>query len=338
MKRVRAILFAAIGAVALASIAPARAQESIAIGEQSWAGARATGYVLKAVIEKRIGAKAHLRKADAAAMFAAMDLGDGSVDVVPDTWMPNHYTFVTKYVDEKRTVRAGRNPYKGTANICVPKYLSEKLKIRSIDDLKRPEVVKVFAHANGGKASFWPGATGWGSANIWLVKFKSYGLNDWEALRVDEQVFRAKLDADYKKREPVLFYCYEPDFMFLAYDLVKLEEPPFTGYSADTDKSSPLYKADGCFKMYQPKDRPDWLEASRVTCATPANDVFVSYSASLEKRNPRVAKFLSQVSFEAKDVAGWIAAISRDKKDPQDVAEEWVAANKAKVDAWLKGI
>ena len=32
------------------------------------------------------------------------------------------------------------------------------------------------------------------------------------------------------------------------------------------------------------------------------------------------------------------AIIGRDKKDPQDVAEAWIAANKAKVDAWLAGI
>ena len=90
--------------------------------------------------------------------------------------------------------------------------------------------------------------------------------------------------------------------------------------------------------MYQPKDRPDWLEASNITCANPANEVWVAYSASLAKRNPKVAKFLSQVKFDTADVGSWIMAIGRDKKDPQDVAEAWIEANKAKVDAWLAGI
>jgi glycine betaine/proline transport system substrate-binding protein len=126
--------------------------------------------------------------------------------------------------------------------------------------------------------------------------------------------------------------------MTLAYELTVLEEPKFDGFSADDQKSHPLYKADGCYKMYQPKDRQDWLEASNITCANPANEVYVAYSASLAKRNPKVAKFLSQVKFETNDVGGWIMAIGRDKKDPQDVAEAWVAANKAKVDAWLAGI
>lgn len=326
-------------AAALAGVSlSAQAQETIAIGEQSWTGARAIGFVLKAVMEKRLGAKTDMKKADLAAMFAAMDKGDGSIDVVPDLWMPNQFTFWNKFINDAKTVRANGQPYKGTANVCVPKYLSEKLNIKKIDDLKRPDVIKAFADAGGGKATYWPGASGWASTNFWLIKFKSYGLKDWEATIVDDQVFRAKLDADYKKQTPLLMYCWEPEWMTLAYDLVKLEEPHFNGFSAENQKDHPLYKADGCYKMYQPKDRPDWLEASSITCANPANEVWVAYSASLEKRNPKVAKFLSQVKFDTADVGGWIMAIGRDKKDPQDVAEAWIAANKAKVDAWLAGI
>ena len=328
---------AAAAAILTASI-PARAQDTIAIGEQSWTGARAIGFVLKAVMEKRLGTKAELKKADIAAMFAAMDKGDGAIDVIPDVWMPNQFTFWNKYIKDAKTVNANGSAYKGTANICVPKYLSEKMNIKSVDDLKRPDVIKAFADAGGGKAGYWPGASGWASTNFWLIKFKSYGLKDWEATIIDDNVFRAKLDADYKKQQPLLFYCWTPEWMTLAYDLVELKEPAFDGFSAENQKEHPLYKADGCYKMYQPKDRQDWLEASNITCANPANEVFVAYSASLAKRSPKVAKFLSQVKFDTSDVGGWIMAIGRDKKDPQDVAEAWVEANKAKVDGWVAGL
>ncbi len=317
----------------------ARAQEPIAIGEQSWTGARAIGFVLKSVIETRLGGKAELKKADLPAMFAAMDKGDGSIDIVPDLWMPNQFTFWEKFIKGSATVKTNGAPYKGTANLCVPKYVRDKHGVRSVADLSKPEVAKLFDSDANGKGEYWPGASGWASTNVWSIKFKSHGLtNNWEATIVDDQLFRAKLDAAYKKQQPILFYCWTPEWVTLAYDLVTLDETPFTGYSADNQKEHPLYKADGCFKMYQPKDRQDWLEASSITCANPANEVWVAYSKSLEKRNPKVAKFLSQVRFDTSDVGGWIMAIGRDKKDPQDVAEAWLKANSAKVDGWLKGI
>lgn len=336
--RKRLTSWAAMAAIVF-SAASAQAQDTIAIGEQSWTGARAIGYVLKSIIETKLGGKAELRKADLPAMFAAMDKGDGSIDIVPDLWMPNQFTFWDKFIKGTASVKTNGQPYQGTANLCVPRYVRDKLGVRSVADLRKPEVTKLFDSDGNGKGEYWPGASGWASTNIWLIKFKSLGLsNTWEATIVDDQLFRARLDAAYKKEQPIAFYCWTPEWVTLAYDLVTLEEAPFTGFSADNQKDHPLYKADGCFKMYQPKDRQDWLEASNITCRNPANEVWVAYSKSLERRNPKVAKFLSQVRFDTDDVGRWIMAIGRDKKDPQDVAEAWVKANGAKVDAWLKGI
>ncbi len=60
------------------------------------------------------------------------------------------------------------------------------------------------------------------------------------------------------------------------------------------------------------------------------------YSLSLEQRNPPVAKFLSQLAMDPATVNGWIVEIGHDGRDPQDVAEEWVAENMDIVNEWIK--
>ena len=62
----------------------------------------------------------------------------------------------------------------------------------------------------------------------------------------------------------------------------------------------------------------------------------MAYSKSLETRNPPVAKFLSQMQLDPAVVNGWILKIGRDKLDPRDVAEEWVAENMDVVNEWIK--
>lgn len=61
----------------------------------------------------------------------------------------------------------------------------------------------------------------------------------------------------------------------------------------------------------------------------------VAYSKSLEQRNPAVAKFLSQIQLDPAVVNDWILKVGRDKEDPQDVAEAWVAANMDSVNGWI---
>ena len=63
--------------------------------------------------------------------------------------------------------------------------------------------------------------------------------------------------------------------------------------------------------------------------------IYVAYSKSLETRNPPVAKFLSRIKLDPAVVNEWILKIGRDKMDPRDVAEDWVANNMPTVDSWI---
>ena len=106
--------------------------------------------------------------------------------------------------------------------------------------------------------------------------------------------------------------------MHAAYDITAIQEPERTPGCEDHDL-----------------DNEDWLEVSHFSCVSSYAMIYVAYSKSLEQRNPPVAKFLSQIKLDPAAVNQWILQIGRDKEDPRDVAEDWVANNMDIVNSWI---
>lgn len=304
--------------------APAGAAEKVAISELTWDGARAIAYVIKAVVELRLNGEAEVKQADPAVTWAALDKGDGGIDIYPDVWMPNHQENWDKYIRDKGTIDHNARPYAGAQRIYVPAHTAAELGVTSVADLNNPDIAARFDSDGNGLGELYAGQAGWNSTKMWQVKLRSYGLDElWEAAIYDHGIFRAQLDGAYQKKTPTLFYLWTPEWMHAAYELTALEEPP---------------RADGCENMLDAKERDDWLESSTFNCVSNPAQVWVAFSKNLHQRAPKTAKFLKQLQLEPDMVNQWLLRIGRDKHDPQDVAEEWVEANPAVVDAWLTGI
>ncbi len=300
------------------SSSSAFAQEKVRISDLSWTGAKAIGYVIKAVIDGPLNSEAEVVQglSDQQIVAEGMDKGDGSVDVYTDMWMPNQQPIWDKYIVDAKSV-AHNEPYKGTQGMFIPTYMTDKVK--TIEDLLKPEIAALFDKDKNGKGEYWAGDAGWKSTKMWQVKFKDYGLNElWEPEIVSDATFKAQLKAAYVEQKPILFYYWTPEWLHAAYDLTPVDEPPFT---------------EGCMDLKL--DQEDWLEASKFKCKHNDAIVYVAYSKSLEQRNPPAAKFLGNIKLDPAIVNDWILRIGRDGEDPQDVAEEWVEANMDIVNQWI---
>ena len=305
---------------ALLSSTAAFAQEKIMISDPSWNGARAIGHVIRAIVENEMGGEAEILTGmnQQPVIFAGMDKGDGSIDVHPDMWMPNWQTAWDEYVDGTGGVKTNGG-YAGTSLLYVPTYMTDK--ITSIEDLKDPEIAAMFDSDGDGLGEYWAGDVTWASTKRWQVKFKSYGLDElWEPNIVSGDTFKAGLAAAYAASQPQLFYYWTPEALHVQYDLTALEEP--TRY-------------DGCEDL--DLDAENWLEVSEFECVGTAATVYVAYSASLEERNPAVAKMLSNMALTGDEVGGWIQEMFELKRDPAEVAEEWIADNLDIVNGWIIG-
>jgi glycine betaine/proline transport system substrate-binding protein len=341
MKHLR-IFAGLMAAMMIAMTAPAIAKDKVVIGEQSWTGAVAIQNIMKAVIEKYLDGEVSFLLVAEEAMYPALDKGDGSLDVVPDLWSQHTTAMLNEYVlpGSKESIRLNKTPYKGTEGIFVPGYVQDQYNIRKLADLAKSEVAKIFDTDGDGKGEYWAGAVGWEATNHSMVRAKSYGFDKlFTASTVEQPVFLAQLAAAYQRKEPIVFYYWSPEWIFASYDLRMLEEPAFDGWSSEDKKNDPMYKADGCYKFYQPGNNPDWLEKSSITCAQPPTDVYVARSKALDERAPKIGKFLEQITLTSDIVNEWIYAIDQEKKDPLEVAKKWIEEHKDTVEGqWLSGL
>lgn len=330
-----------LGAAALLAsvILPAAvmAKDRIVIGEQNWTGAIAIQHILGEVINTRLDGDVSYLAGDVAVLFSAAAKGDGAVDVLTDIWLPNQSAAWAKYVTGgTRSLVPNTHPYAGEQGFYIPGYLQDKYGVKSIYDLKKPEVAKLFEPLGGGKAELLVGPAGWESTYIGQVKAKDYGFADkFESVSTEASVTYAKLASAYKAQRGVVFYAYTPDWIFSAFDLRRLEEPAFDGYAQDNKKDDPLYKADGCWKFISPTVDPDWLNKSQITCAFPDAKVYVLASTALQKRAPKIAEFLRNVAIEPAQLNELILKIEKEKQPADVAANAWVQANSAIVDQWL---
>lgn len=68
-----------------------------------------------------------------------------------------------------------------------------------------------------------------------------------------------------------------------------------------------------------------------------SNDICVAFSKSLHDRNPPVAKMLKNVRCTGDEINGWIVEMFENKRDPLEVAEEWIEDNMDTVQGWIEG-
>ena len=138
---------------------------------------------------------------------------------------------------------------------------------------------------------------------------------------MDETLALAQVANAISAKDNFVFYCYTPHHMFTLYDLVVLKEPAY-------DASKWVIK--------QPTDDPNWLENSSAPTAWDATRLHIHYSASLESSHPGVAAMLSSVKLETSQVNDMVYALSVDRQDAREFAQNWVKKNKALVDSWFR--
>ena len=307
-------------AVLLASSA-GMAAEKVMIAEFKYPAAAFRVNVIKVLLEERLGIESDTATGDHAMFYAGMHRGKGDIDIHPEIWQPNQKNFKAEYVDGKGTVVYSDKYHDATSGFCVPKYFSEEHNVKSIFDLGRPDVAKLLDSDGNGKGEIWIGKSGWASTNENHVKARDYGLLPFnDVTKADAAVNIAALNDAVRKHEGYAFYCARPEEVWIRFDIVELEEPPF-------DPS--------CHKIINAKGNPDWFEQSKITCKGAAKTVRVAWSKSLEERLPAVTSLLANIDFDLDMVTAASYEIGANKRDPRDVAKEWIDSNKERVDSWF---
>lgn len=315
------ILKLAAAAGAILAAYPAQAAE-IVIGVPNWPSANAGANILKTIAERNFGADVTLVPSSNPVIFAAMDAGEGDIDVHPEVWLPSQKSFVDEYVRQAGTVGLTDKMFEGFYGYCMTEQSQELLGgITSVAELVDPAVAEKLDTDGDGQGEIWIGAPGWASTNVEKVKMREYGLEPlYEGTVIGETLAYARIEDMENKGEPYVFWCYGPHHIFSTYDLVVLDEPEY-------DESE--------WTMIQPGKDPQWFEKSSVSVGWEPIDIHTAYSRSLEERAPDFVTLLKNYAPTAEMVSDWQYQLVVNEKAPEEFAEDWIADNRDTVDQWL---
>jgi len=131
-----------------------------------------------------------------------------------------------------------------------------------------------------------------------MIRDNTYGLKDWELVEGSTEAMMIAVGSAFKKKEWVCWLGWSPHWMNLAYDIQYLDDP-----------------------------EQAWGTEPEV--------VKTLAWAGYDQAQPNLARFFSQVRVTPDMQGEWIDQYSRQKKDPEEVAVEWIRNNLGVVDMWV---
>ena len=226
--------------------------------------------------------------------------------------------------EEKLTPVGQLSP--GQGGYLIDKATAENYQITNIEQLQDPELAQLFDTDGDGKANLVGCQPGWGCNEEAFHHIDVYGLQDTvEQDEANYTVLLADMITRYEQGNPILFYAYNPHWVFVSLELnndVVWLEVPFTDLPGD---QSGLKDEDTTINGKN-LGRPPALQ--RIL----ANPDFLA-------AHPSAQRWFELVEIPASAVSAVSLRIEEGENTPDDIrrhAEEWVVQNRDQVDQWLE--
>ncbi|MBI2170799.1 MAG: hypothetical protein HYU30_02095 [Chloroflexi bacterium] len=185
--------------------------------------------IVKFIVEKGYGHQVEEVVLNTVAGQTALQKGD--IDVNIELWPGNFQDWYNEEIAKGTIVKLGDIYGGGDQFWVIPQWVSEQYKVKTVEDMKRPEVVKLFEDPEDPKkGAFFNCIIGWQCQAINAAKLNTYGLDTF--YNVVEPGSAAALDVALvgamKKKQPVFGYYWAPTSIYGAYEWHILEEPTWT--------------------------------------------------------------------------------------------------------------
>ncbi len=190
----------------------------------------------------------------------------GEVDVHMEEWTDN----IPKYIEDRdagNLKELGVNFDDNFQGLYIPKYVADEY-----PDLKTVRDLAKYSHLfpdpeDGSKGIIYGGIVGWEVTDIMARKVQAYGLDEYfnYVESGSDAITNASVISAIDKKEPIVFYYWEPTWLLGKYDFVLLEDEPY-------DPS-----------MYH-----------EGKCSCPSVNVTIAVSNAFAKSNPEFCEVLSR--------------------------------------------
>ncbi len=206
----------------------ANAACKVHLGDFDWDSANVHTAIVSYILKNGYGCEVEITKGSTTPIMAAHY--DGQLDIITEVWRDNIVQMHEEAVTKGQIVELGVNTPSSTQGFYVDKATSDKYNLKTVEDMMKPEIAKLFADPEApGKGRMTSCISGWTCYTINMVKHKVYGLDKFYT-NFDPGsggALDAAIAGGFKKGKPVFTYYWTPTGLMGKVDLVQLKEPAY---------------------------------------------------------------------------------------------------------------
>ncbi|MCF8043765.1 MAG: glycine betaine/L-proline ABC transporter substrate-binding protein ProX [Desulfarculaceae bacterium] len=262
--------------------------------------------------------------------YKSVSLGD--MDYWTNGWFPMHNAQMPK--DWQKTVAKVGYVVKagGLQGYLVSKKAAEKFNIKSLDDFKRPEVVKAFDANGDGKADLTACPPGWGCEKAIRFHLDTYKLRKYiKPIKASYAAGMAAAMGRYKNGKPIFFYTWTPNWTVYmlkpGQDVVWINVPKIVPSKAQMDAVDRMTVSGIKGAVSDP-----------VKLGFVASDIRIVANKKFLAKNPAAKKFFEVFTLPLEDINEQNTRMNKGEKSQKDIerhVDEWIAKNQDKWNKWL---
>ncbi|SMC71979.1 glycine betaine/proline transport system substrate-binding protein [Fulvimarina manganoxydans] len=263
-----------------------------------------------------------IKEIEYAAGHVATANGDGTF--MADHWDPLHADFYTAAGGDAKLYREGVYSPGALQGYLIDKKTADEHNITNIDQLKDPEIAKLFDADGDGKADLAGCTPGWGCEAVIEHQLDAFGLRDTVT---HNQGSYSAIIADtitrFKEGKPVFYYTWTPYWvsgvMVPGKDVTWLNVPfsSLPGERSDVDTSLP----DGSNYGFE------------------ANNQRIIANREFAEAHPDAAKLFSIMQVSSNDISAQNLLMQQGQDSEADIekhADAWIAGHQDQWNGWLE--
>lgn len=262
-----------------------------------------------------------IQEVDYNVAYASIANGDATFMAV--SWVPLHNAQYNAAGGDDKFYRKGDYVVNAAQGYLIDKKTAEKYHITNIEQLKDPEIAKLFDSNGNGKADLTGCNPGWGCEAAINNHMKAYKLTDTvEHNQGNYAAMMADTITRYKEGKPVLYYTWTPywisDVLKPGRDVVWLEVP---------------------FSSMPDGEKIDTKLPNGKNYGFPPSTMHIAANKAWAEQNPAAAELFAVMKLPVSAINAQNLRMHNGENSQADIerhANAWIKANQAKFDGWIE--
>ncbi len=258
---------------------------------------------------------------DIAFQTIANNANSEDVYFMASMWDPLHNSKLEALGGDKSIVTYDNFISNCAQGYLIDKKTADKYNIKYYNDLKKPEIAKLFDTDGNGKANLTGCNSGWGCEKVIEYQLDSYNLRDTvEHNQGEYSALIANTIANYKTGKPILYYTWTP--YWVSGKLVPGKDVVFLQVTHSANPNTPSTKL-----------------ANGADYGFNVNNQRITSNSSVKEKHKDIAKLFDIIKLDVNDVSGQNMLMSNGQNKEKDIqrhAKLWLEKNSSKVDTWIK--